>query len=181
AEVAVADNSQQALAAGASLDAVSAGLESLTPVAGRFNLQQLPDGVTVIDDTYNANPESMGAALAMLAATAPGPGGRRIAVLGDMLELGDHGQASHAALRDAVVAAKTDLVFACGPLMGHLWRQLPDSVKAVHETVAGDLMVPLAGQIRGGDVIMVKGSLGSAMGPLVTGLQVRFSDTAENL
>jgi len=104
--------SAAALAAGVGLDDISAGLESLTPVAGRFNIHQLPDGVTVIDDSYNANPGSLQAALDVLA----GAGGETWLVLGDMGELGADAQALHHAAGTQARRAGVDRVFTLGSL-----------------------------------------------------------------
>src|SRR5258705_9935754 len=86
----------------------------------------LPGGTALlIDESYNANPASMRASLALLGHADVGPRGRRIAALGDMLELGPHGPALHAELAEAVLAYGVDLVFCCGPLMRSLWEALP--------------------------------------------------------
>ena len=167
---------------GADVGVGAAALSALQAPKGRGQRTYLKIDAahaTLIDESYNANPVSMRAALAMLAATAPGQGGRRIAVLGDMLELGDHGPASHQGLAEAVVAAKADQVFACGPLMENMWQALPSPIKADYRPLAADLIKPLIGDLRGGDVIVIKGSLGSAMGPLVAALKKHFG-TATN-
>ena len=79
----------------------------------------------LIDETYNASPVALRAALEVLAETPVGKGGRRIAVLGDMLELGDTAVAQHIAMAADVERRKIDLVFAVGPLMNRLYGQLP--------------------------------------------------------
>ncbi len=80
-----------------------------------------PNGIAVIDESYNANPASMAAALALLGAAK----GRKIAVLGDMLEMGEGGLAHHAGLAAPIDANKVDLVFASGAQMKALWEALP--------------------------------------------------------
>ena len=86
----------------------------------------LPGGcATLIDESYNANPASMAAALALLGQAEVGARGRRIAVLGDMLELGPRGAELHGALAQPVMGEGVDLVFCCGPLMRALWEALP--------------------------------------------------------
>src|SRR4051794_15642472 len=103
-------------------------LADLTPPAGRGARTVLPvagGAVTLIDESYNANPASMRAALATLAGAEPGPGGRRIAVLGDMLELGPQGPALHRALAEPIAQNGVNQVFLAGPLMEHLWAALP--------------------------------------------------------
>ena len=86
---------------------------------------EVGDGeATLIDESYNANPASMAAALNVLGQAAVGPHGRRIAVLGDMLELGPTGPALHRGLTEAVKANQIDLIYCCGPLMRNLWDAL---------------------------------------------------------
>ena len=90
-----------------------------------------PDGpATIIDESYNANPASMRAALALLAAAKPGPEGRRIAVIGDMLELGPKAAAMHAELAADLSANKVDLLFGAGPLTRALYEAAPPSMRA---------------------------------------------------
>jgi UDP-N-acetylmuramoyl-tripeptide--D-alanyl-D-alanine ligase len=115
----------------------------------------------------------MRAALAVLAAT---PAARRVVVLGDMLELGDHGPAEHASLAPAVVAA-ADCVFACGPLMRHLSAALPAELPARHAADAAALAALLVPAIRPGDAVLVKGSLGSNMKLIVAALE-RLAEAA---
>src|SRR5205823_9690211 len=115
--------------AGADLALAALALANLTPPSGgrgeRIALE-LPAGpALLIDESYNANPASMRAALALLGQAPIGPRGRRIAVLGEMLELGPQGAELHRALAEPVVANGIDLVFCCGPLMGALWEALP--------------------------------------------------------
>ncbi len=129
----------------------------------------------LIDESYNANPVSMVAALALLARAKPGKGGRRIAVLGDMLELGKHGPALHAELSKTVDANHVDALYAVGPLMTNLWDKTPESRRAAHTATSEDLRDGLLGDLRSGDVIMIKGSLGSRMGPLVDAIKARFA------
>jgi UDP-N-acetylmuramoyl-tripeptide--D-alanyl-D-alanine ligase len=104
--------------AGGDLARAAMALANLEPQKGRgvrFKLEA-PDGIiTVIDESYNANPASVRAALALLAQAKPGRGGRRIAVLGDMLELGDESPRLHAELAGAVDESGTNIVYACGP------------------------------------------------------------------
>ncbi|KQT88340.1 UDP-N-acetylmuramoylalanyl-D-glutamyl-2,6-diaminopimelate--D-alanyl-D-alanine ligase [Aurantimonas sp. Leaf443] len=113
--------------------------------------------LTLLDESYNANPASMKAALAVLGGTAPGSGGRRIAVLGDMRELGDHAPALHAALAEPIAAAKVDLVHLAGPDMKALASVLPAQTCRWHENAAA-LNASLLPTLRAGDVVMVKAS-----------------------
>jgi UDP-N-acetylmuramoyl-tripeptide--D-alanyl-D-alanine ligase len=154
------------LAAAHSLAAMNApkgrGERHVVPVkAGNFEL---------IDESYNASPVSMKAAIATLAAARPAKGARRIAILGDMLELGESGPALHALLAEVVATWTIDVVATCGPLMTHLQEALPEDKRGPH-AAASDALVPLVkGLIKAGDVVMVKGSAGSRMGRIVKAL-----------
>ena len=125
----------------------------------------------LLDESYNANPASVVAALAVLGRSGIGPQGRRIAVLGDMLELGPTGLDLHRGLADAVIANNIDLVFCCGPLMHALWDTLPASRRGGYAEDSAALEAQVLPAIRAGDVVMVKGSLGSRMAPIVKALQ----------
>ncbi len=162
-----------ALALGLDLTAVIHALAAMRPPkgrGGRFRLAGPGGEILLIDESYNANPASVRAALASLAETAPGEGGRRIAVLGDMLELGAAGPALHAALAKDVEEAGVDALYVCGPLMKHLWEAAPARLRAARTETSGELPAILKRDLRGGDVVMIKGSLGSRMGPVVEAL-----------
>jgi UDP-N-acetylmuramoyl-tripeptide--D-alanyl-D-alanine ligase len=136
----------------------------------------VPGGaLLLIDESYNANPVSMAAALALLGRARTGKSGRRIAVLGDMLELGSHGAELHANLASEVDAHKVDVLYAAGPLMGHLWERIPLSRRGAHAATSAELTPALLGDLRAGDVVMIKGSLGSKMGPVVEAIRARFA------
>src|SRR3954451_4913093 len=116
--------------AGADLALAALALSKLQPATGRgsrFFLDMHGGRALLIDESYNANPASMRAALALLGQADVGSRGRRVAVLGDMLELGTHGAQLHRELAMAVLAHGIDLVFCCGPLMQALWEALPSS------------------------------------------------------
>jgi UDP-N-acetylmuramoyl-tripeptide--D-alanyl-D-alanine ligase len=172
------DNSLAILAAvdlvGADLALAALALAEFRPVSGRgAPIEIEPAGGTalVIDESYNANPASVAAALALLGQAPTGPQGRRIAVLGDMLELGPKGKALHRGLVEPVLANAVDLVFCCGPLMHSLWRALPASRRGGYAENSAALEAQVLPAIRAGDVAMVKGSLGSRMAPIVKALQ----------
>ncbi len=165
-------------ALGADLGRAAAALAEFAPPRGRgerFTLPSPSGPFTVIDESYNANPASMRAALALLGAARPGAGGRRIAVIGDMLELGPDGAEMHAALADALGDCRIDLVFAAGPLTRALFDAAPAPMRAAWAERSRDILGPLADALRGGDVVMVKGSHGSRMEPVVAGLREHFS------
>jgi UDP-N-acetylmuramoyl-tripeptide--D-alanyl-D-alanine ligase len=124
----------------------------------------------LIDESYNANPASMAAAIAMLGATTPGEGGRRIAVLGDMLEMGPDAARHHADLARPLIDAGVDLTFLCGAHMAALWRALPPALGVAHAQSSADLLQTLVAALRSGDVVLVKGSFGSRMNVIVNAL-----------
>ena len=166
----IASNVVGALAAVALADGdvlnAAAGLKDFTALKGRGQRFQSGD-VTVIDESYNANPASMAAALALLGAAK----GRKIAVLGDMLEIGaaEH----HAALAAPVAAAKTDLVFAAGREMKALWDALPKQRRGAYAKNSTALAPELLVALKPGDTVLVKGSFGSEMAVIVDALKAR--------
>ena len=118
----------------------------------------------------------MRAALALLAQTNPGEKGRRIAVLGDMLELGENSQVLHEELLGPIDEADVNAVYACGPMMAHLWESLPDGRRGAYAETSEGLNDSVLQGLRAGDVIMVKGSLGSKMIPIVDALKRQFAE-----
>jgi UDP-N-acetylmuramoyl-tripeptide--D-alanyl-D-alanine ligase len=167
--------------AGADLALAALALSQIEPAAGRGvrRALQLAGGeATLIDESYNANPASMAAALNVLGAAAVGPHGRRIAVLGDMLELGPTGPALHRGLEEAIKANRIDLVYCCGPLMRNLWDALSTGKRGGYAESAALLEAQAVAAIRAGDAIMVKGSLGSKMKTIVNALERRFPGNA---
>ena len=162
---------------GADLALAALALAEQAPAAGRGTRIALgvPGGAALlIDESYNANPASMRAALALLGQAPIGPRGRRIAVLGDMLELGAVGADLHRELVDAVREHAIDLVFCAGPLMEALWQALPSERRGGYAKDASTLEPEVLAALRGGDAVMVKGSFGSRMGPIVKALVRRF-------
>jgi len=164
---------------GADLARAALALATATPAKGRgvrFKLTAPNGEFTLIDESYNANPASMRAALALLGHAKPGQGGRRIAVLGDMLELGEQAPKLHAELAKAVDEARVDALYACGPLMGNLWEKTPGARRGGYAETSDMLKDALLNGLRGGDVVMIKGSLGSRMGPIVEAAKARFPE-----
>jgi UDP-N-acetylmuramoyl-tripeptide--D-alanyl-D-alanine ligase len=177
----VAMNSLAVLAAaslaGADLALASLSLSQLEPAAGRGVRRTLecPGGeATLIDESYNANPASMAAALSVLGQAAIGPHGRRIAILGDMLELGEAGDDLHRSLNEAIKANRIDLVYCCGPLMRNLWDALSMGKQGGYADTAAGLEAQVVAAIRAGDAVMIKGSYGSKMKTIVNALEKRF-------
>jgi UDP-N-acetylmuramoyl-tripeptide--D-alanyl-D-alanine ligase len=167
--------------AGGDLHAAARALDGLSAGAGRGarTLIEADGGrLAIIDESYNANPASMRAALATLGLTPRSEFRRRVAVLGDMLELGPEGPRLHQELAEVVDGAGVDVVFACGELMGSLFEALPASRRGAYAKTSEELAPKLVGAVGPGDVIMVKGSLGSRMAPLVEALKCRFGAAA---
>lgn len=175
---------ENALAVAAALDAIGADVEialgvlaTIAPPSGRGARQLLSVAggeALLIDESYNANPASMRAALATLGTVPRERFCRRIAVLGDMLELGPNAQRLHSGLKDAVEEAGIDLIFACGPYMKGLYDALPAAKRGGYALVANELEPGLASQLSSGDVVMVKASNGTRLGPVVAALKARF-------
>ncbi|MCJ7788176.1 MAG: UDP-N-acetylmuramoylalanyl-D-glutamyl-2,6-diaminopimelate--D-alanyl-D-alanine ligase [Methyloceanibacter sp.] len=164
--------------AGADLPLAARSLANLHAQAGRGarNVIATKDGaVALIDESYNANPASMRAALATLGLTPRAEYKRRVAVLGDMLELGPEGAKLHESLAEYIDGAGVDVVFACGELMGSLYQALPAGRRGAYAKTAEELAPMLMEAVGPGDVIMVKGSLGSRMAPLIEALKRRFA------
>jgi UDP-N-acetylmuramoyl-tripeptide--D-alanyl-D-alanine ligase len=164
----------------ADLGAAARALADLRAQAGRGGRTLFPGrggNIAIIDESYNANPASMRAALATLGLTPRYEFKRRVAVLGDMLELGTQGAKLHQELAEVVDGAGVDVVFACGELMGSLYQALPAGRRGAYAKTAEDLLPLLTAGVGPGDVIMVKGSLGSRMGPLVEALKRRFDES----
>jgi UDP-N-acetylmuramoyl-tripeptide--D-alanyl-D-alanine ligase len=166
---------------GADLALAALALNNLKPASGRGarTMLSVPGGkALLIDESYNANPASMRAAIALLGGAPVGKRGRRIAVLGDMLELGPAGAELHRALADTIEAAEIDLVFCSGPLMRALWEALPSRARGGYAETAAGLESTVLAAIQAGDAVMVKGSLGSRMGPIVRALERQFPKQA---
>ena len=162
-------------AAGLDLQAAARALAGFRPPAGRGQREtlQAADGpFTIIDESYNANPASMRAALDLLGAAE---GMRRIAVLGDMLELGPQARALHAAIAEDVERNQIDLVYTAGPLMQALSEAIPAERRGAHAANAAALEPIVLDALRAGDVVMIKGSNGSRMGPLVAAMRKAFA------
>jgi UDP-N-acetylmuramoyl-tripeptide--D-alanyl-D-alanine ligase len=171
-----------ARAVGVDFGAIADSLAEVAPAQGRGTRESLrrdrddpESGFLLIDESYNANPASMRAALQLLGAAQPAGEGRRVAVVGDMLELGPTAPALHAALRDDIERDAVDLVFAAGPLMRHLFDALPPEKRGAWAETAAALEPIVAAALRSGDVVMVKGSNASKLHALAAGLKRRFA------
>ncbi|PWK60521.1 UDP-N-acetylmuramoyl-tripeptide--D-alanyl-D-alanine ligase [Roseicyclus mahoneyensis] len=166
AKVAGADATQAALA-----------LSGWTPFQGRGTREKITLSaaddlvIEMIDDAFNANPASIAAALDMLAASEPQGRGRRIAVLGDMLELGPTGPALHAAIAEHPAMARIATVHTVGPLMEHLYAALPGALRGQHASSAEEMAANLPQTLRSGDVLLIKGSKGIKVARVVDALR----------
>jgi UDP-N-acetylmuramoyl-tripeptide--D-alanyl-D-alanine ligase len=159
-----------ATALGLEVSRAAAALNGFAPFVGRGARREVvvPGGtkIVLLDESYNASGASMRAALAVLALQP----GRHVAVLGDMLELGDAAAAEHEGLRPAVLAG-ADLVFTCGEMMRRLFDTLPAAKQGGHAAAAADLAPLVAAALRQGDAVLVKGSYGSRMREVIAVLE----------
>jgi len=155
-------------AIGADLARCAAALADFGAVSGRGVRRAILGGTaTLLDESYNASAASIRAALAVLKML---PAQRRLAVLGDMRELGDHSAAEHAGLADAVHDS-ADLLYACGPWMKVLYDAVPANIRGAHAPDSAALAAILVPHLRAGDAVLVKGSLGSRMRVVVDALE----------
>ncbi|WP_170758763.1 UDP-N-acetylmuramoyl-tripeptide--D-alanyl-D-alanine ligase [Ruegeria lacuscaerulensis] len=157
---------------GVDLDRAISGLGEWSPVKGRGVREQIAlaggGKIELLDDSYNANPTSMEAALDVLAASQ---GTRRIAFLGDMKELGAQELAMHAAMADVPAMARVDQVHCVGPLMQALHQALPEGKRGLWFESSAEMAGHLPGLIRAGDTVLAKGSLSMALAQIVDGLR----------
>ena len=168
---------------GAPVPAVAVALADLQAEAGRgkrYRLKLPRGSFTLIDESYNANPASMKAAMSLLKSTDVPEKGRRIAVLGDMLELGAHARKLHADLAGLIADAGADRVFLAGPEMNALAEAMPADIKVEYRVSAADLAPLVLDSIRAGDAVVVKSSKGIGFSKIVDAMLKRFpADAAE--
>ena len=159
-----------AIAAGCDPQYAATALAALDALPGRgrrHELSWLNGTLTLIDESYNASPAAVEAALAVLGAVAPGPGGRRVAVLGDMLELGDAAERFHRELVAPLVATEVDRVFLVGDAMAALHAALPRHRRGGWWASPEAAISALFNFLQPGDVVTVKGSYGVRMSRIV--------------
>ena len=165
-------------ALGADVALCARALADFRPQKGRGErLTLMRDGrpFTLIDESYNANPASMRAALTLLGDAKPGAGGRRIAILGDMLELGPEGANLHADLAPSLEKNRVDLLIGAGPLTKALVERASSLTRTLWGATSAEIASAALEEVRPGDVVMVKGSNGSRMGPIVAALCGRYA------
>ncbi len=161
----------QAAGADLALAALSlAEVEALSGRGRRYVLDVAGGPCVLIDESYNANPASMSAAIKALGLVPRLGQGRRIAVLGDMAELGEASKDLHMDIAGLMDTVDIDLVFSCGPQMAHMFAHLPLDRRGIHAPSTDALTNILQAEIHAGDVVMVKGSHASRMNRVVDAL-----------
>ncbi len=167
-------NSLAAIAAvealGTDVDLCVAALADISAPAGRGArtlIEHKGGQLLLIDESYNANPASMAAALANIGAVPRAQFPRRIAILGDMRELGSEADVLHRELAPAIRAAGVDLVFTCGVHMRALFDAVPSGCQGAHCATSLEVVDRIVSLLAPGDVVMIKGSLGTNMAPIV--------------
>lgn len=165
-----AGNSLGVLAAvralGADVEKAVKALGSFEAKAGRgkrINVNGIFGNIMVIDDTYNASPASVGAAIETLGSLKKLSGKRAVAVLGDMFELGEGEEELHKGLLEKIADNNIDKVFTAGKLMNNLYEILPQGVKGTSEESSASLAPKVLPELKDGDVVLVKGSRGMKM------------------
>lgn len=167
---------------GANIEAAAAALGDVAIARGRgrrHRVNTATGSYVVIDDSYNASPASMRAAFDVLGNAQPEGSGRRIAVLGDMLELGAEAPRLHAALARNLETDGVDQVFTSGELMSALDAALPAHMRSAHEATPEKLLPLVLNAVQAGDVVLVKGSLGSRVGPIAEALMQGADENSE--
>ncbi|WBU63145.1 UDP-N-acetylmuramoyl-tripeptide--D-alanyl-D-alanine ligase [Paracoccus aerodenitrificans] len=154
-------------AIGADVIEAAKSLADWTPPKGRGRVEQL-GGIRLIDDAFNANPSSMRAGLGTVSRL---PGARRVAILGDMLELGGDEAEQHRLLASDPAMEAIGIVHSAGPLMRHMHDALPAEKRGVWSEKADDLASRLDELVREGDTVIVKGSKGSYISRVVDAMR----------
>jgi UDP-N-acetylmuramoyl-tripeptide--D-alanyl-D-alanine ligase len=173
-----------AQALGADPLAASLDIAAWVPPAGRGTREVIVtdmandgESLELLDDAFNANPTSLAASLEVLAASSPSDNvgriikGRRVAILGDMLELGTSEVVMHREMVENVHLQKLDLIHCAGPLMQHLWLALPDKQRGRWAQTAAELVPQVSRLVDAGDVVLVKGSKGSKVSLIVDAIR----------
>ncbi|MEO5354578.1 MAG: UDP-N-acetylmuramoyl-tripeptide--D-alanyl-D-alanine ligase [Magnetococcus sp. XQGC-1] len=165
-----------ARAAGVTPEEIARGLDLFAPPVGRGGIRQSTQGWRVVDDSYNANPGSVKAALRAL--PTPAERGRRVAVLGDMLELGNEAEWLHKELLHTLVESGVSLLFTAGPLMYALHQAVEErggeatggNIQSWHRPDPAQWLGHITPHLRPEDVVLVKGSRGMKMERIVENL-----------
>jgi UDP-N-acetylmuramoyl-tripeptide--D-alanyl-D-alanine ligase len=155
-----------------SLNQIKAGLERFTPVSGRMTILHPENGIHIIDDSYNANPESMKAALASLQKLCAGS--RGVFVAGDMLELGQQASSLHREIGGLAAKIGVDRLYARGEFADQVTSGACDAGLPPEDAITGsrkEIIADLTNWLKPGDWVLVKGSRGMAMEKVVEGLK----------
>jgi len=155
-------------------------LHHYQPEAGRGKLSKVVIGqkqVTVLDESYNANPASVSASLALLSQLSTLHNARAVAVLADMLELGSQSEQQHQQLLKPILAAKVENVILVGNAMQALWQQLPVQLKGAILPDTTALAAHLEAQLNDGDIVLFKGSRAMALSELLQHYYVSLETT----
>ena len=171
-------------ALGADPVAASLDIAEWVPPAGRgtreivvTDMANEGESLELLDDAFNANPTSLAASLEVLAASTPTNNvgrivkGRRVAILGDMLELGPNENAMHREMADNAHLKSLDLIHCAGPLMRHLWEALPEGQRGEWRGTSAELVPMVTRLVDAGDVVLVKGSKGSKISLVVDAIR----------
>lgn len=148
---------------GANMAQAAEDLSSFQAVPGRGRIHKAPykEGqITLIDESYNASPQTMAAAIKILGRLTPDGQGRRVAILGDMLELGPESAALHQALLDPIQQAQVQTVFTCGAEIKALWDVLPPNLRGHHAPTVEELLPSVKEFVAPNDILLIKGSRG---------------------
>jgi len=164
---------------GCDLETMAGRLAKLTPLAMRGRVYDLGQGVRVLDDSYNANPAAMRAALAVISQAPPGAG-RRLAVLGDMLELGAEGPDRHREIGLALAASGIDAAFTVGPLARGIAEAAKEAgfAEVASFESCGEAERAVVSSVRPGDLVLVKASRGIGLDRIVRALREAMGDEA---
>ncbi len=157
-----------AIALGCQLDDIKTGLERVCSEQGRLSFRSMPNGLRILDDSYNANPDSMKAALDVLAMQAA----PRIAVLGEMAELGEHSEAAHLELAEYVSASQIEYAYFIGPMAGAMAERAASKAQAYQDKAK--LCDALLSNLTGKETVLFKGSRVAAMEEIITMIQTRL-------
>jgi UDP-N-acetylmuramoyl-tripeptide--D-alanyl-D-alanine ligase len=152
------------------LNRVTKSLSKLEAIKGRGKITKVSHAgknFTLIDDSYNAGPDSMRAAFSVLSEIKKQNSGRAIALLGDMLELGEKSQEFHRGLSVDILESNLDKVFTAGVAMNNLTKKLPEDISGGNFDSPADILPEFEKYVADGDVVLVKGSNGSKMWELV--------------
>ncbi len=166
-------------AIGIPIDRIAEGIGAAAPMTMRMEITKDSAGLTVLNDSYNANPVSMRAALEFLARQKETTGGRAVAVMGDMLELGDFTRAGHESVGETAARLGIDLVYVIGDFAEDVGRgaaragRNEGTVRTYPKGSQDNLTRDLLGAVRPGDAVLVKGSRGMRMERVVQALLKR--------